>query len=209
MKARDFLEAARVPRSLAPQEFGVWRIERRKAPLDLLCRAAGRKPMGWTDYTLLFRLTEATMHLDGDIVMEDSVAELQRHLPIWMAARGRVLVTGLGLGCVVRGLLASPKVSHVDVVEIDRKIIDVVGPEVAGSRCTIHHADALTWEPPPDAAWDFAWHDLWCEDGGKHLQLLHADLFSRFYDAIPLRRQGAWAFPRTIGRRIGLLGAPR
>jgi hypothetical protein len=63
------------------------------------------------------------MHLEQDdgrvyeVVMEDSPRELRRHLPIWMHAHGRVLVTGLGLGCVVRGLLASPHVEYIDVAK--------------------------------------------------------------------------------------------
>ena len=60
------------------------------------------------------------------------IASSSRHLPIWLSARGRVLVTGLGLGCVVRGLLASTCVTHVDCIEIDRYICLVVGEEFPG-----------------------------------------------------------------------------
>jgi hypothetical protein len=36
--------------------------------------------------------------------MNDFPQELKKHLDFVLRARGRVLVTGLGLGCVVRGL---------------------------------------------------------------------------------------------------------
>src|SRR6185295_6407091 len=150
MKPHDFLEAARVPKSVEPQEFGLWTIERRTlhgpdGPSKFWRELIG--PCRWLDYTILRRWTLASMHLHlGEIVMEDSERELRRHLPIWLNARGRVLKTGLGLGCVVRGLLANPDVHHVDVVEIDADIIRIIGAEFAGNpRVTIHHADALTW----------------------------------------------------------------
>lgn len=208
MTPGDFLEAARVPRSLEPQEFGLWQIERRRfhnenGPSEFW---RGR----WLDYTLLRRWTLASLHQQlGEIVMEDSEGELRRHLPIWLAARGRVLKTGLGLGCVVRGLLANPDVEHVDVVEIDGDICRIIGAEFAGNpRVTIHQDDALTWDFG-DRRWDYAWHDLHSFDD-RHLQLMHMDLIRRFLPAVG-GRQGAWAFPREVARRMPFrpLGAPR
>jgi len=149
--------------------------------------------------TALCRVTEATMHLGaGEVVMDDSVVELRRHLPIWLAAAGRVLITGLGLGCVVRGLLASPNVEHIDVIEIDRDILDRVGREFLGNdRVTLCHGNALTCKMP-GKSWDFAWHDIWCE--GSDLQLLHLKLIARYRRRC--ERQGAWMLPRFIKRRL-------
>ena len=212
MNPSDYLQAARVPRSLSPQEFGTWTIRRYEVSA-LTAHIASMVHVGWDDYyTLLFNMTEATMHQPpGECVMEDSMQELSRHLPIWLAAHGRVLVTGLGLGCVVRGLLASPHVSHIDIVEIDAGIIRVIGSEFASEpRCTIHHADAMTWTPPRGAKWDYAWHDLWTENG--KLQFMHAELlriFARVHKAVPLERQGAWMFPRSGGRMLGSRRASR
>src|SRR5271154_6313451 len=110
-----YLASARVPKSVPSGTFGLWEIFRQSAQTlgDLAA-------MGGTETTVLSRMTLATMHLEhGEIVMEDSRTELCRHLPIWWRARGHVLVTGLGLGCVARGLLANPAVEHVTVVEID------------------------------------------------------------------------------------------
>lgn len=191
-----------MPDDLPLGRFGPWQITRRR-PSD----AAARQVIGWDRYTLLCRHTLATLHRElGEVVMEDSAPELRRHLAAWMGARGRVLVTGLGLGCVVRGLLASPAVEHVDVVEIDRHIIRAIGPEFAGNpRVAIHHADALAWEPPPGRRWDLAWHDIWTE-GDRHLQLLHAELLVRYSDRAA--SQGAWAFPREMKRRLRREGVP-
>ncbi len=140
--------------------------------------------------------------------MEDSRRELSRHLPIWLAARGRVLKTGLGLGCVVRGLLANPDVEHIDVVEIDKGIIRVCGAEFVGNpRVTVHHADALTWDRG-GRMWDFAWHDLHSFDE-EHLDLMHAKLLIDYREAVG--QQGAWQWPRLAHRvgRQGFLGDQR
>lgn len=135
--------------------------------------------------------------------MDDSVPELRRHLPIWMVAKGRILKTGLGLGCVVRGLLIKPEVEHIDVVEIDPWIVEVIGAEFANNtRVAIHLADAHTWDYG-DRTWDFIWHDIHDNDESEHLTLQHARLMMRFMDVVPVARQGAWAFPREAKRKIG------
>jgi predicted membrane-bound spermidine synthase len=211
MSPDEYIIASRVPHMIRPQEFGLWSIQRVKADNSLSQYMLG----GFDDYTLLRRYTASTIHLEGggEIVMEDSARELRKHLPIWMTARGRVLVTGLGLGCVVRGLLANPQVSAIDVIEIDKSIIRVIGPEFANNqRVTIHHDDALNWRPC-GARFDFAWHDIWSDEGAghPHLQRLHAQLFIKYRRIAKV--QGAWAFPRELARlysrHLPLIGLPK
>lgn len=139
--------------------------------------------------------------------MEDSPRELRRHLPVLLAARGRVLVSGLGLGCVVRGLLSLPEVEHVDVVEIDRNVLRLTGAEFSDHpRVTLHLGDALRIRWPRRTRWDFAWHDIHDEYG--HLAVLHTRLLLRYQRRVG--RQGAWGLPRWLRqRRPELLGSPR
>lgn len=213
MTPDDFIEAARVPRTLEPQEFGLWTIQRIDASSPL-CETVWGEPdnplLGFPDYTLLHQLTDATLHQPpGEVVMEDSLHELRRHMPIWLAAHGRVLITGLGLGCVLRGLLASTRVEHVDVVEIDSDIIRIVGLEFVGNpRVTIHHGDALRFQWPEGTRWDCAWHDIWCP-GNKGLELLHIELIHNHRKLAG--RQGAWMLPRVLSRlwRDQLIGTRR
>ena len=211
MKPFDFVEAARVPTYLKAQTFGLWTIAKfdvASMPLTNDEQSFVAERLQVDRWTPLSRATEATMMFQfGEVVMDDGNVELRKHLPIWLRARGRVLVTGLGLGCVVRGLLANRDVDLVDVVEIDKNIARVVGHEFAGnSRVRLHVGDALTFPAPDRPTWDFAWHDLWCEGGG--LQTLHARLIIRFRRSC--REQGAWAFPREFGRRMidKLINAP-
>ena len=193
------LEAARVPDSVASGTFGPWTIARIDAqgPAHLAW-------CGWPRYTALYRHSWASLHLHrphGEIVMEDSRHQLCQHLPILQAARGRVLVTGLGLGCVVRALSANADVEHVDVIEVDRDIIEHVGPEWEGSaRITLIEHDATTY-PTGTTRWAHAWHDLWCDPhvrGGEPLEMLHAKVLQHFAGACA--SQGAWRLPRWLRR---------
>lgn len=216
MTPAGYVLAARVPHTVPLGEFGFWTIERRLAdgrPFSATEKAMTTEQVGFPDYVLLRHQTSATIHLvgGGEVVMEDSVIELSKHLPIWMASHGDVLVTGLGLGCVVRGLLANPFVDRVFVIEKDHHIVELIGREFWGDpRVTIHLGDAMTWEPG-GRTFDFAWHDLWKEGDG--LQRMHAKLMLRLRRNVG--QQGAWAFPRWGARLLNrmhgiqVLGAPR
>lgn len=208
---QHYLNAMRVPPSVEPAEFGMWTIVRTDfRKLSVRAAAINRAVVGADTQTALFHMTDATLHQPpGEVVMEDGIVELRKHLPIVLAARGRVLVTGLGLGCVVRGLLANMAVHHIDVVEIDGHIIKHIGPEFDGNpRVKIHHADALEVDWAPDTRFDYAWHDIWCP-GNDGLQFLHVKLIARTRE-FGNPKQGAWAMPRIAGRAMGgLIGMAR
>jgi hypothetical protein len=61
-------------------------------------------------------------------------------------------------------------VTHVTVIERQAEVIELVGAHLCKAypnHLTIVHADAYTWNPPGDAKFDLAWHDIWmdlCED---------------------------------------------
>lgn len=150
--------------------------------------------------TSLCRWTEETIHLGhGEAVMSDDPKELRKHFPILLHARGRVLVSGLGLGCVVRGLLALPHVKHIDVVEKDRDVLAMVLPTLPRcARLTVHMGDAVTFPWPDGTRWDYAWHDIWSEE--PHTQILHMKLLMRYRKMVG--RQGAWGMPRFLQRKL-------
>jgi len=210
MTPSDFIAAARVPERLRPQSFGPWRIERwyewdiDRSKLSfhgLLTLQRTLERVGFPFYTLLRRHSWATIHLEDspEVVMEDSKQELRKHLPIWLNAKGSVLVTGLGLGCVVRGLLASKQVEHITVVEIDRSILRIVGHEFEGnSRIKLIQGDALKVQFNRQR-FDYAWHDLWT-DGGENLQVQHMRLIVKF--SRNCATQGCWGMPRFLKRKL-------
>ncbi len=165
-----------------------------------LCKAV---PPG--HYTHLHCLTEATMWRQnaGETVMNDFPCELAKHLEFIMLARGNVLVGGLGLGCVVRGLLARGQVEHIDIIERSPDVIKLCGDALLRDRrVTIHERDAYNGFIR-GGPWDFAWWDLWAdpEKSEPHLQVIHMELVKRFERRIK-NRQGAWAMPRNFRRPL-------
>jgi hypothetical protein len=192
--ARRFIDAARCPLSMREGRSGngLWSIRRERMT------PAWAEIAGHENLTVLACHNEATLHQEhGETIMEDSDRELQKHLPVWLHARGRVLVTGLGLGCVVRGLLASAAIEHVDVIEREPWLFETVWPEFAGEgRTRFHLRDAFEFDPR-GCQWDYAWHDL-C---GDRLQIRHLELMRRFAPYVR-HAQGAWGFDSWVRRRL-------
>ena len=110
-------------------------------------------------------------------MMSDTPMEVRDHLYAIGHMAGRVLINGLGIGMVLKAALARPSVTHIDVVEIDEDIINLVWPTYADDpRATLHHDDALTIKWPTGTRWDVAWHDIWptiCTDNIETMSKLH------------------------------------
>lgn len=200
-------------------------IRAARVPLDMLdwqdgnrnCRrVAVGADAARVGFPSIMVLSEANIHglhrvdddgWGGHIIMEDSAPELRKHLPILVHGTGAILKTGLGLGCVVRGLLSKPDVTLIDVIENDPRIMHHIGPEFhADPRVTIWQGDALTLDLP--GQWDFAWHDIYTE-GNEGLDLKHGELIARFMGRAAV--QGAWGLPRIVSRfgDLDLLGLPK
>lgn len=112
--------------------------------------------------------TYTGLMLNGRLWMSDTDAEKRDHMPVLHAIRNweakRVLINGLGLGMVLKAALTFEHVEHVDVVEIDQRVVDLVGSHYAKDpRVHIHQADAYEqmsrW--PVGTRWDVAWSDIW------------------------------------------------
>jgi hypothetical protein len=122
------------------------------------------EPLPAGDHTVLL--------LDGALSMTDAPFVLRNYVWFLRAARGDVLLTGLGLGCLVRGLLALPEVRSITVLELHADVLGLVGPHYRDPRVEILHADALSWDPPSARRWDCAMFDI-AEDLAL-LEALHA-----------------------------------
>jgi hypothetical protein len=185
MDRQSLIEAGKAPRDLFPWRYGLMNAHERcgVAHLSHVC-VHGLHTVNDDGY-------------GGYTVMEDSDAELSRHLQAVKFASGRILKTGLGLGCFVRMCLTKEDVQHIDVVEIDASIATHFGAEFKDNpRVKVHLADALTWDPG-DRRWDLAWHDIYCA-GNEGLQHLHMQLITRYQKHAQV--QGAWNLPRWIKR---------
>lgn len=186
-------------------EWGLWRIaERVFTEKDVrVIKKCQRRDVRPGPHKFLHRYTDSTLHNGGEIVMEDTHHELSRHLSFILGASGKVLVTGLGLGCVVRGLLTRDDITRIDVVESSRDVLLLVRPYMpSDSRLTIHEADAFEFVSNTDVEWDCAWHDIWTDTdvGEPHLSLAHTDLMWKCRKRV--KHQGAWNYPRWMHRGL-------
>ncbi len=116
---------------------------------------------------------------DGLLWMSDTTAERHDHyeplLHMWRSDARRVLINGLGLGIIVNAALALPSVEHIDVVEIDERVVKLIGQHYARDpRVTIHVADAYEqtklW--PRGTRWDVGWSDIWPDLNEDNLPLM-------------------------------------
>jgi len=199
MKARLLL-AARAD-AIPAGTSGLWTVRKVHYPRPLTASHCGRfKRIPAGDFTYLHRQTEATMHLPhGECVMHDTPEELNTHLEFMLRARGHALITGLGLGCVLRGCLANPAVTFCTVIERSQDVINLVAPHLKEDRFKIVVADAREYVRTA-RRFDCAWHDLWTDEaaGESHLQVVHAGLLADL--ACKVDFQGAWNFPRDQRR---------
>jgi hypothetical protein len=183
---------------------GLWVVRKLNRPHRATIEHCGKhKVVDAESFTLLSCYTTATLMKGGDTVMHDTREELVTHLDFALRASGRVLITGLGLGCVARGALANPAVTRVFVVERDKSVLRLVGPWMPRDpRLTIIHADALTFCRRTHEQFDCAWHDLWTnEDRGEgELSKVHADILKAMGKRV--RFQGAWNFPRVVRKLL-------
>lgn len=114
--------------------------------------------------------------IDGKLWMSDTPDEKRDHSEVfYQAARrgGRILINGLGAGMVLGALLKLENVTHIDVVELDERIIKHIGPHYDDPRVTIHHGDAYTIKWPVGTEWTLAWHDIWLDLSAENFPGMH------------------------------------
>lgn len=166
LKDRPDWRAAARGDSLQMGETEHWALERfeiskERHGLQMALSMMGGGGRGSTPFGTYTRLVRKP----GTIVMSDTRDEINDLSELFWAfpdgPAGRIVVNGLGMGCVIRGLLLYPAVTHVDVVEYDAEVIELVGSQITDPRVTIHHGDAFTYQWPKGTTWDMAWHDVW------------------------------------------------
>jgi len=140
------------------------KLERIRAVFSFSNRGRG-VPAG--DYTRLC--------YNGAVVMSDTPDEIMDYRYFMNIATGNVLINGLGLGVVLKGVLFKDSVEKVIVNEISEDVIRLVVPSIKDERVTINHADAFIWKPD-DLRFNAVWHDIWdniCSDNLESMKCLH------------------------------------
>lgn len=199
---QSLLQAARAV-DIPEGSSGLWYIKKVYPPkAQTVTRNGQQYELAPALFTHLFRITDDTLykHPPGEVVMEDTPLELKRHLEFMLRARGKVLITGLGLGCVVRGCLANPNVEKVVCIEKSSDVLGLVRPYMPQDRLKIVYADALAWTATNKERFDCAWHDIWAnkDRGEPDLSLLHTQLIFNCVERVGF--QGAWGYLRESKR---------
>ena len=124
------------------------------------------------------------LRVNGACVMND-LPGLEGHSnrPVVEAARGDVLIAGLGIGYVLVPILAKPDVHTVTVIEKCQDVIDLVLPHIAHPKLTVILADVYEWLP--EGTYDSMWFDIY-----PHTEQIGVTLLNRF---APYLRPGGWA----------------
>lgn len=178
-------------------ERGLWHVKKLVAKHPVPNPEPDKPPVPPGQYTFLGRYTDATIRLGrGETVMVDNPIELRKHVGAAMDAYGDVLVTGLGLACVLRMMQQNPRVERITVVEISLDVIDLVWGHTPHDRVDLVHADALEFLETGGRQFDCAWHDVWTDtsNGEPHLAVQHTKMMCAAVRDIGWQR--AWDYPR-------------
>lgn len=108
--------------------------------------------------------TYTRLVVDGQLMMTDTQMEQETNAGLLRAARGNVLIAGLGIGMVLVPLLKKAEVNTVLVVEKSQDVIDLVAPHLVKEhedRLFVFQGDILTWKPDPSWTFDVIYFDIW------------------------------------------------
>ena len=170
-------EAMRVTDTIVEGSNEEWRIcgfdvnDRRDQTVQLSSMFHYGRSVPPGRYTRLLRLYPEGR---SKLVMSDTPDELRDVSYLFYQVQRReaerIIVNGLGMGCVVKGLLELDHVKSIDVVEISQPLVDLMSkaaPWMSDPRVHVHVADAFEMKWLVGTRWDVAWHDVWddmCED---------------------------------------------
>lgn len=106
------------------------------------------------------------LHVGGTLWMSDTPMEMRTQQRFIDAARGRVLIFGLGIGMVLKPVLAKTSVEAAVVVEINDDVRALVGKRFNDPRLVIMDGDATDKDLPGvfkdrGHKFDAIWLDIW------------------------------------------------
>ena len=96
-----------------------------------------------------------------DIWMSDAPFEQESILPAVEMAKGEVLMCGLGIGLLPTLIKNKKSVKIIDIVEINKEVIDLVFDQIKTPKMSIIHADAWKYLAETEKKYDFIHVDIW------------------------------------------------
>ena len=202
----DRLQRGRRSGKIEAGTCGDWRVEEFEVSEDASKLDAMRSVFSGSGRFVPPGVYTRLVHANRGVVMSDTADELRDLWPLLNRAKGRVLINGLGLGCAVEIALATDGVEKIDVVEIERDVIDLVGPSFNDKRLSIHEGDAFSFPWDTKVRWDTVWHDVWddlCTDNLSDEQHANPGTYAKLHRRFGRRCvwQGSWGFGILQDRR--------
>jgi predicted membrane-bound spermidine synthase len=131
------------------------------------------------------------LKVNGGLVMSDTQMEKRTNLDFVEAARGKVLVAGLGIGLILHAIRRKEEVTEITVVEKNPDVLLLVGHSLP-PRIRTFIGDIFTWRPERGVRYDTIYFDIWSsirEDNLKEIGRLKKK-FRRYL--APGGWMGAW-----------------
>lgn len=127
--------------------------------------------MGYQPLSVVFTVPHKLTQLleDGGVWMTDSPQEIFTLAPGIDAARGHVLVGGLGIGYAAQKIADSPRVLSVTVVEKSPEVIALVKPYLACANVDVVCADLFEFLRTTRCRFDYCYFDIWASTGEREL----------------------------------------
>ena len=142
------------------KKFSITREEARNHALRCAINGYPERAVAEGEYWKLTR--------NGYIVMSNTPAEVHDHINFIRAAKGKVLIAGLGLGMVLQEVLKKDSVTKVTVVEISKDVINLVAKSYQDTRLEIVNEDIFNFKPTEH--YDFGWYDIWDDISGDEYE---------------------------------------
>jgi spermidine synthase len=145
-------------------------------PLTRMRAARDGQPLNREKYARLI--------IRGKLYMTDAEFERWTNVDFVQAAKGDVLIAGLGIGLILDPII--PKSTSVTVIEREPDVIKLVSPHFPSVK--VVEADIEKWEPPKGTKYDTIYFDIWpdiCEGDLMIAKRLH----SKFRKYL---RKGGW-----------------
>jgi len=153
---------------------------------------------GYQYYECLRTIGVTALQISRKIWMVDDVPHFLAMTEHAACYSGRVVVAGLGLGLIVHELQANPAVTEIIVVEIERDVIDLIGPQLKPEKLQIVQGDFRDWDGEADGIF----YDLFVGNGHElrhEAKLVFLRLCAQFQQVETIRIHG---FDNTVLARM-------
>ena len=134
----------------------------------------------------------------NNTVMSDTPMEIRTNDDFVFAAKGKVLIGGLGLGVVLLKIQDKVEVESIVVVEKYKDVIQLVGAKLPlNSKVTIVEGDIFEWLPEKGVIFDTIYFDIWtnmCADNYLEMKELHKRFRKYFLKDKERRWMSSWRY---------------